>query len=393
MRGLAGLLLGLALGLLPGSASARAYTVKPGDTLGAIARTHGCEVDDIKKANKLDSDFLRDGQALKLPRACRKGASRGASKGAKPVKGAKPAKGGKAEKPAKGGRKKKPVLREVLAAHGFGGRRSLKVRVIEVTLDKRGRRIVDEDVYDWEDSAHDHMDWNAASTVKLFSAVGAIERLQAKGFDSRAQVTFFGQGKAQHTVQELIEASLIKSDNLAHNRLVQLAGYDFLNGRVLKNRGLKHTAIHRPYETSRWIPMTGSRTFRETPKIVLKQGRKTATLPAEQGKHGYTCPHSAACTSVADLAQAMRSLMLHEQLGPRDRFKLDKRSLRLIRDALKAERKRGMDVVNLLEKAFKPGQEPPSSYSIIGYQDEFGRPLTVSPEADRAVNQGTGGLY
>ncbi|MEZ4468119.1 MAG: hypothetical protein R3F43_27725, partial [bacterium] len=131
---------------------------------------------------------------------------------------------------------------------------------------------------------------------------------------------------------------------------------DFLNGRVLKNRGLKHTAIHRPYETSRWIPMTGSRTFRETPKIVLKQGRTTRTLPAEQGKHGYTCPHSAACTSVADLAQAMRSLMLHEQLGPRDRFNLDKRSLRLIRDALKAERKRGMDVVNLLEKAFKPGQ-------------------------------------
>ncbi|MCB1474006.1 MAG: penicillin-binding protein 1A [Rhodobiaceae bacterium] len=44
-------------------------------------------------------------------------------------------------------------------------------------------------------------------------------------------------------------------------------------------------------------------------------------------------------------------------------------------------------------EAFKPGQEPPSSYSIIGYSDSYGRPLTVSPEADRAVVQGTGGLY
>ncbi len=45
-------------------------------------------------------------------------------------------------------------------------------------------------------------------------------------------------------------------------------------------------------------------------------------------------------------------------------------------------------------EAFKPGTEPPSSYSIIGFQDHMGRPLTVSPDADRYVGAGgTGGLY
>jgi penicillin-binding protein 1A len=44
-------------------------------------------------------------------------------------------------------------------------------------------------------------------------------------------------------------------------------------------------------------------------------------------------------------------------------------------------------------EAFKPGTAPPDSYSIIGYSDASGRPLTVSPEADRAVKSGTGGLY
>ncbi len=45
-------------------------------------------------------------------------------------------------------------------------------------------------------------------------------------------------------------------------------------------------------------------------------------------------------------------------------------------------------------EAFKPGTEPPSSYSIIGFQDAMGRPLTVSPDADRYVGGGgTGGLY
>jgi penicillin-binding protein 1A len=44
-------------------------------------------------------------------------------------------------------------------------------------------------------------------------------------------------------------------------------------------------------------------------------------------------------------------------------------------------------------EAFKPGTSPPSSFSIIGYQEYMGQPLAVSPEADRAVARGTGGLY
>ncbi|MEO1198451.1 MAG: penicillin-binding protein 1A [Pseudomonadota bacterium] len=48
---------------------------------------------------------------------------------------------------------------------------------------------------------------------------------------------------------------------------------------------------------------------------------------------------------------------------------------------------------NAILEAFKPGQEPPTTYSIIGYEDQFGQQLPVSPEANRAVVSGTGGLY
>jgi penicillin-binding protein 1A len=41
-------------------------------------------------------------------------------------------------------------------------------------------------------------------------------------------------------------------------------------------------------------------------------------------------------------------------------------------------------------EAFKPGTAPPDSNSIIGMTDAEGRPLSVSPEADRAVRSGTG---
>jgi penicillin-binding protein 1A len=44
-------------------------------------------------------------------------------------------------------------------------------------------------------------------------------------------------------------------------------------------------------------------------------------------------------------------------------------------------------------EAFKPGTGPPDTYSIIGFTDASGQPLTVAPESDRAIVSGTGGLY
>lgn len=44
-------------------------------------------------------------------------------------------------------------------------------------------------------------------------------------------------------------------------------------------------------------------------------------------------------------------------------------------------------------EAFKPGTQPPESYSVIGYGDEIGEKRDVSPEAGQAVMTGTGGLY
>jgi penicillin-binding protein 1A len=48
---------------------------------------------------------------------------------------------------------------------------------------------------------------------------------------------------------------------------------------------------------------------------------------------------------------------------------------------------------DVILEAFKPGTSPPSTYSVIGYQDSMGIPATISEEADRAVARGTGGLY
>jgi penicillin-binding protein 1A len=54
----------------------------------------------------------------------------------------------------------------------------------------------------------------------------------------------------------------------------------------------------------------------------------------------------------------------------------------------------------ILIEAFKPGSAPPDGFSIVGFTDADGRPIRgvdypggVSPESDRAIRSGTGGLY
>lgn len=345
------------------------YTIRSGDSLNEIGRKCGCSEEALKSANNLKSSAIRAGDTLDLPKACRKRwqcikkKKRRVSKRSAKARSAKGRSGKKARKRRRG----KPDLKEVLADYGFNGRRYFKARIMEFMLTKNHKHIARQRSFDWGDASDDNTNWNAASTVKLFSAIAAAERIKAKGFDTRAEVTFFDRARTETTVHQLIEDSLIKSDNIAHNRLAQLAGYDWMNGRTLRKHGLTKSAIHRPYETSRWIPMTGARTFKSSPKIVLKRGKRKRTLRARTSKGIYTCKHSAACSSMTDLARAMARLMLHEQLPRSRRFNLHKRDLNLIRRALKAERKRGMDVVNNIAKGF--GRDELVMYHKPGFSE------------------------
>jgi penicillin-binding protein 1A len=67
--------------------------------------------------------------------------------------------------------------------------------------------------------------------------------------------------------------------------------------------------------------------------------------------------------------------------------------IKLIRIDPKTGMRAGPGDQRVILEAFKPGTAPPDNYSIIGVTDADGRPLGVSPEADRAVRTGTGGLY
>jgi penicillin-binding protein 1A len=67
--------------------------------------------------------------------------------------------------------------------------------------------------------------------------------------------------------------------------------------------------------------------------------------------------------------------------------------IKLIRVDPRSGMRAGPGDQRVILEAFKPGTAPSDNYSAIGVSDADGRPVGVSPEADRAIRTGTGGLY
>ena len=67
--------------------------------------------------------------------------------------------------------------------------------------------------------------------------------------------------------------------------------------------------------------------------------------------------------------------------------------IKLIRVDARTGLRAGPGDTRVILEAFKPGTAPPDNYSVVGTETANGVPVAVTPDADRAVRSGTGGLY
>jgi hypothetical protein len=267
------------------------------------------------------------------------------------------------------------ALRAPMRARGFKPPSRFRALVVETEL--RGGRIVRHRLLAWGKQAAEYQGWNPASTVKLFSAISALELLRRYGFGVETRVTYHYKGGDQtFAIKDLFEDAVHWSKNVPHNRLVQLAGFDYLNGPggTLQRAGLEHTYIMAAYAQKAWTAEGHSPSLRESPPITLEEGKRKRKLPARRGSAKVPCG-SSACTTLSDLAKTMCRMMLNEQLSAEKRFRLggggQSPQLKMLRQDMESKRKGTRDPVwDVMERTF-PSTKGYTLFRKAGFSQDW----------------------
>lgn len=210
--------------------------------------------------------------------------------------------------------------------------------------------------WDWRGTSRDREDWWPASTVKVFAAVAALERLREWGFSPGARITFhYGTGDETRGVEALVRRALTASDNGAFDQLVEVVGGDDLN-RWLGRRGFGDTVLLRGYSHRVTDPETGVGVLRVSAPMTIGEGSRIREEPGRVGTIREGCRDLGNCTSLTDLCDLLRRVMLHPCLPAEDRLDLGPREVALLKSALSRRRVRGLGVVRGLREAFLPGR-------------------------------------
>lgn len=239
-----------------------------------------------------------------------------------------------------------------LAEAGFRPPEGFKALVVRVRRDANGGEYT---FYDFSGTSRDRDDWWPASTVKVFAAVAALERLREWGFTPLATVTYHDAGgDLRCTVADLVRRAITQSDNAAFDLLVELVGGDEMNV-WLRERGFRDTVLLRGY-SRRHVGRASNHGILgiSVPITVRESGHRPRRIPVRQGRIRDGCRDLGNCTTLWDLSDCLRRVMLHEELPEPERFRLGPEEVDLLRSALAGFRERGLGVVKGLRAAFAP---------------------------------------
>lgn len=158
-----------------------------------------------------------------------------------------------------------------------------------------------------------------ASTVKLMAALSALMTLAEHGANSEAVVAFDDvYGGYEGPVSELIELAIVPSDNPAYNRLMLIAGLDAFHARHFPpEAGFPHLVMQRFY-----VKPVREASLRTSPAIRwrMPDGRSGTIAERVATFDGTRCPKEGNCTSLFELLEVLRRLVLDEELPQAERF-------------------------------------------------------------------------
>ncbi len=197
----------------------------------------------------------------------------------------------------------------------------------------------------WHDyrGSGDARDFWPASTIKLYTAVAALELLAESGFPLDTTITFeHREGTNEWTVdcartmREMLGEIFRRSSNEDYTLLLRLVGIDRINTRFLiPEKGFPHSALMRGYVLGRPYSYT-----REEPqRITLRVGERSETIEHTWSGRFYAEERGATVidartgnvTSPRELAECLRRVLFHEHLPAAERYALTPEQIDFLR--------------------------------------------------------------
>ncbi len=163
-----------------------------------------------------------------------------------------------------------------------------------------------------------------ASTVKILPAVAALEWVHAQEFSSQVMVTL---PQMRDRLERMIDRSLRESSNWDYDLTVQLVGLDWLNQQFLSpERGFPTTQLQRSY--------SGVLNIHHSPGLMLQEGNRQKYVPPRTAQGREQCPAQGNCTNLFEMTEAIRRVVLHEELDEAERFRIPAAEAAWLRESL-----------------------------------------------------------
>ncbi len=188
----------------------------------------------------------------------------------------------------------------------------------------------------------DAVDFWPASTIKVYTAIAALEALNEAGLPLDTTVIFESRRDerwrldSSRTLREMISEIFRRSSNEDYTLLLRMVGVDRINTEFLvPQRGFPHSALMRGY-------------VRHHPYVYLREEPQRITLRAQDGreakfehtwsgtsysqKRGATIISATTgnCTSTRELTDCLRRLFFHDHLPEAERFRLTPEQIKLL---------------------------------------------------------------
>ncbi len=162
-------------------------------------------------------------------------------------------------------------------------------------------------------------DFYPASSIKVLAAVGALELAYASGFTGEAVVD------GAYSLESYYDAAIRYSSNEDYDALVRMAGVAWLNEHFLPSEGYRSTRIQEAY--------AGGEGVTESPAVHLAEDGRELNLPERAGGDDYGCA-MANCSTLFDLVDSVRRVVLDGELAPEERFAIAPADVAGLQEAL-----------------------------------------------------------